>query len=289
LLGSHVDVSKVVTNPDRPAGRGMPVGGSPVKEAASGAGIDVLQPTTVRSPEFRALLADLGPDVCVVVAYGAILPPQLLAVPRLGFVNVHFSLLPAYRGAAPVQRALMDGAVETGVSIMVLTEGMDEGPVLDARAVAVEDDDTSGTLGRRLAREGAALLVSTIERYAGGEITPVAQDDSLATYAPKVTSDDARISWAQPPNAICNLVRALAPAPGAWTTFRTKRVKVHAVTPVNVRKRLAPGEIMVDEKLVAGTGGAPLEVVAAQMEGRRPFPGAELARGLRPEAGERFE
>ena len=166
----------MVTNPDRPAGRGMRVTGSPVKQRAVAAGLEVLQPERPRDAALAAALQRIAPDVAVVVAYGKILPPALLAIPPLGFVNVHFSLLPAYRGAAPVQQALIDGRTETGVSLMVLTEGMDEGPVLAARPEPIYPSDTAGVLGDRLAAAGANLLVDTLPGYAAGAVTPVEQD-----------------------------------------------------------------------------------------------------------------
>lgn len=289
LRASEIEVAAVVTNPDRPAGRGLASSASPVKSAAEAAGIEVLQPSSARAPELESALRHLGPSVCVVVAYGKILPGDLLEVPPLGFVNVHFSLLPSYRGAAPVQHALLDGASETGVSIMVLTEGMDEGPVLDARRVAIGDDDNAGTLGDRLAHEGAALLTPTLTQYASGAVTPVPQDDSAASYAPKITPESARISWERQPEEIRDQVRALTPAPGAWTTFRGKRIRVQRVEPSSAVDHLAPGELRADGRLLAGTAGPPLEVETAQMEGKRSLPGTELARGLRLAAGERFE
>ena len=263
---------------------------SPVKEAALRAGVPVLQPGRARDPAFRIELERIGPDVCVVVAYGRILPKELLEVPRLGFVNVHFSLLPAYRGAAPVQRAVMDGLNVTGVSIMVLTEGMDEGPVLATEALAIEHDDSAGTLGDRLALVGAELLVPSVMKYADGSLAPVPQDGSRATYAPKIGSEEARISWDRDAGAIRNHVRGLNPAPGAWTTFRARRVKIARVELVDDEGvPLAPGELRADDALIAGTGSGPLEITSAQMEGRKEMNGAALARGLRLEPGDRFD
>ncbi|HEY7875038.1 MAG TPA: methionyl-tRNA formyltransferase, partial [Actinomycetota bacterium] len=175
LVASGADIPAVVTNPDRPAGRGMKLQPSPVKRAALVAGLDVLQPASAKDPDLAGALESTAPDVAVVVAYGKILPAALLEIPRKGFVNVHFSLLPAYRGAAPVQRALMDGLDRTGVSIMVLTEGMDEGPVLATEEIAVAPEETAGEVGERLAALGAEALVSALPGYLSGDLMPEPQ------------------------------------------------------------------------------------------------------------------
>lgn len=286
-MRSENEVVAVVTNPDRPAGRGMDVRPSPVKAAALDAGIHVLQPAKARDPGFNDALAELAPDCCVVVAYGKILPGSLLAVPPLGFVNVHFSLLPAYRGAAPVQRALMDGVRQTGVSIMVLTEGMDEGPVLATEALAVHDEDTAGDVGDKLAQTGARLLVEALRDYSSGALRPVEQDHERATYAPKITTDEARIDWTSPATRIRDLVRALNPAPGAWTTVGDKRLKVFKVAPADA-VGLGPGELMADGELAVGTGSDALALDDVQPAGGRRMSGAEFSRGLRAASGVRL-
>ena len=283
MLASPIEVVAVVTNPDRPAGRGMKLTPSPVKTRAVEAGLRAIQPPRARDPELRAALTDLRPDVATVVAFGKILPPELLAVPRLGFVNVHFSLLPLYRGAAPVQRAIKDGRTETGVTIMALTEGMDEGPVLAAEPEPIRPDDTAGTLGERLARIGGPLLTRTLAALDEGSLTPREQDHSRATYAPKITPEEARIDWATSSAEIDRLVRALNPEPGAWTTLGGRRLKVHRVAPAP--GRLAPGEIVSNAGLVAGTGTGALALEEVQAAGGRRMSGAELARGLRTGAG----
>ncbi len=287
LLASDVEVVAVVTNPDRPAGRRLAPQAPPVKLQALEAGIEVLQPERAREPRLAERLEALGIDVATVVAYGKILPASLLRVPPLGFVNVHFSLLPAYRGAAPVQHALLDGATETGVSIMLLTEGMDEGPLLATERVAIDPRDTGGSLGERLARVGARLLVPVLKDYAVGRIVPQPQDERYATYAPKITEEDARIDWTKPAAAIRNLVRACNPSPGAWTTLGDRRLKVYAAeeTPGDA---LPPGELVADRELVAGTGDGTLRLEEVQLAGRRRMKGPELARGLRLLPGERL-
>ena len=288
LLASYIDVAGVVTNPDRPAGRGMDLRPSPVKEVAVEAGVEVKQPERARDPELAAWLRTTGAEVATVVAYGKILPGDLLEIPRLGFVNVHFSLLPAYRGAAPVQRALIDGVSETGVSIMVLTEGMDEGPVLATRSLAIGEDDSAGAVGDRLAQIGADLLVEILPSYADGSLQPVEQDHAAATYAPKISPEDARIDWNASATEIRNLVRGCNPVPGAWTVLDGRRIKVHRVRPSREVPGLAPGAAHVAESLFAGTRDVALELLDVQMEGKRRMTGSELAHGLRLAADARF-
>jgi methionyl-tRNA formyltransferase len=289
LIGAGIEVATVVTNPDRPAGRGMEVTASPVKVAAGKLGLDVLQPEKARAPEFIQEIEALAPDVAIVVAYGKILPQAMLdAVPR-GFVNLHFSLLPAYRGAAPVQRAIMDGLEITGISVMILTAGMDEGPVIATAEVRIEDDDTAGVLGARMAEVGARTLVDALPRYVAGELRPVEQDHSSATYAPKVTPEEARIDWTRSARQVRDFVRALNPVPGAWTMLRGRRVKVHRVEGVSVEEPLGPGELHVAGDLVVGAGDGKLALAEVQPAGKRRMSGAELARGLRPAEGEKLE
>lgn len=265
---------------------------SPVKVRAEAAGIEILQPERARSPELLGRVLQIAPDVAVVVAYGSILPKDLLdAVPR-GFVNVHFSLLPEYRGAAPVQRAVMDGKAETGVSIMVLTEGMDEGPVLAVARVPIEGAETAGELGERLAAIGGPLAVETLTSFTSGDLDPVPQDDDLATYAPKITSDDARVDWGRRALEIRNLVRGLNPAPGAWTTFRGERVKLHVVSFADGATDLdseIPGTILSGDELVVRTGDGMLRLDEVQPAGKKRMDGSEMKRGMRPAAGETFK
>lgn len=280
LLGTDVDIAAVVTTPDRPAGRGMAVRPSPVKEAAVAEGLTVIQPETARDQSLDARLRDIAPDAAVVVAYGRILPASLLAIPARGFVNVHFSLLPAYRGAAPVQRAIINGDKVTGVSIMVLTEGMDEGPVLARRELAIGPDDSAGKIGEKLAVEGAELLVEVLDGYVHGAREPVPQDDAAATYAPKITIEEARIDWSLPSVRVRDLVRGLDPVPGAWTTEGDRRLKVFRVRPTEVEP-VEPGRVIEGESLLVGTGDRPVELAEVQLAGKRRMTGNELVRGLR--------
>ena len=267
----------------------MEVQASPVKRAAQAAGLEVLQPPKARDEGFHEQIRSLAPDVAVVVAYGKILPPALLEIPPRGFVNVHFSLLPACRGAAPVQHAIIDGLDETGISIMVLTEGMDEGPILAEKTVSIGPDDTAGTLGERMAAIGADLLIPALEGYVDGRVQPVEQDHERATYAPKLTTDDARIDWSEPAGRIRNLVRGLNPAPGAWTMLGDGRLKIYATERMST-EGLKSGELgLRGDALVAGTGDAALSLTDVQLAGKKRMSGAELARGLRLAGGEALQ
>lgn len=257
---------------------------SPVKEAALAAGLEVIQVPKARDPELARRVAELEPDVAVVVAYGSILPGGLLEVPPKGFVNVHFSLLPRYRGAAPVQWAIRNGDATSGVSIMVLTEGMDEGPVLATEEEPIRPDDSTATLGERLAAIGADLLVRTLPAYVAGSLEPVPQDDDAATYAPKLTTADAEIDWSAPSAEIDNLVRALDPEPGAWSVLGGTRIKVFRTQPTEAIP-LAPGEVRAERGLVVGTGDGALVLVEVQPAGKRRMPAADFARGLRLQPG----
>ena len=287
-----------MTNPDKPSGRKLEPHAPPVKLVALEAGLDVLQPARPRGDDFRKRIAELVPDVATVVAYGKLLPRELLEVPRLGFVNVHFSLLPLYRGAAPVQRCLIDGCTRTGAAIMVLTEGMDEGPVLAVQEVEVSPDEDAGALGGRLAKIGGPLLVDSLRGYAAGTLQPREQDHSSATYAPKITNEETQIDWTQSAIAIRNLIRGLSPTPGAWTTLQGARLKVFRAEPAHLVTRagegpaplvLEPGEIRTTLGLHVGTGSGALDLTDVQLAGKRRMSGTELARGLRITPGDTFE
>lgn len=260
----------------------------PVKQAAIDAGLEVIQVERARDPELSTRLEALAPDVAIVVAYGSILPKNLLEVPRKGFVNLHFSLLPRYRGAAPVQRAIMNGDEVSGASVMVLTEGMDEGPVLAERELPIASDDTTQTYGARLAAIGAELLVETVASYLEGTVTPEPQDDSQATYAPKLTTEDARIDWRASARQIHDLVRALDPDPGAWTTLLGARLKVFKATPVE-RPGLSAGQVSIDgASVVVGTGDGAVDLEEVQPATKRRMAGSDFARGVRLSGDERM-
>ena len=282
LVGSGAEVVAAVSNPDRPSGRGMQLRPSPVKTAAEDLGLEVIQPERASSPELHGRLSELAPDVAVVVAYGSLLPGPLLEVPRCGFVNMHFSLLPEYRGAAPVQRAIMDGRSETGVSLMVLTEGMDEGPVLMTERVPITPWESAGELGRRLALVGAELLTPALVAYGDGRLVARPQDGTQATYASKIDTEQARIDWEWDADRIDRHTRALDPVPGAWTTFAGKRLKIFRVEVAVSDEDLGAGALAPGDELLIGTGTAPLRLLEGQLAGKRRMTGPDLARGLRP-------
>ncbi len=291
LLGSRHEVAAVVTRPDAPAGRGRRSARSPVAQRADAAGVPVLQPARASDPGFRAALADLAPDCCPVVAYGALIPPPVLAVPRLGWVNLHFSLLPAWRGAAPVQHALMAGDDVTGATTFLLEQGLDTGPVLGTTTTAVRGDDTAGTLLERLAAAGAELLVATLDGLEDGALRPQPQPADGVSSAPKLTPDDARVRWDAPAHAVDRRVRACTPAPGAWTTWRGQRLKLGPVRPVDQvlphEHPLAPGELRHDARgVLVGTASHPVALGEVQPAGKRVMPAADWARGARPALGE---
>ena len=281
LLASRHDVVAVVTRPDAPAGRGRALRPSPVRVVAEQAGLPVLTPVHPRDEEFVAALRRLAPDCCPVVAYGALVPQPVLDVPRLGWVNLHFSLLPAWRGAAPVQRAVLAGDEVTGATTFLLEKGMDTGPVLGVLTEQVRPSDTSGDLLGRLAEAGAGLLVATLDALEGGELSPAPQPADGVSLAPKLTVPDARVDWTAPALRVDRLIRACTPAPGAWTTLRGRRVRLGPVTITD--SHLAPGTIDGD---LVGTGTTTVRLGAVRPEGKADMAAASWLRGLRLEAGE---
>ncbi len=289
LLGSRHEVVAVLTRPDAGAGRGRRQSPSPVAEVALEAGVEVLRPE--RPAHALERLVELAPDCCPVVAYGHLLRREVLDVPRLGWVNLHFSLLPAWRGAAPVQRALMAGDEITGATTFVLDEGMDTGPVLGTLTEAVRPRDTSGDLLDRLGTAGAQLLVASLDALEDDAVTAVPQPAEGVSLAPKVEVDDARVPWTAPALAVDRLVRACTPAPGAWTTWRDQRAKLGPVEPAAdvPEGDLAPGELLVGRReVLVGTGSGPVRLGTVQPAGKKALPAADWARGVRPEPGERF-
>jgi methionyl-tRNA formyltransferase len=292
LLASAHQVVAAVTRPDRPRDRrgGTPQP-SPVKQAALAAGLPVLQPTGGRDPELPAALAAFGADLGVSCAFGYLLPdPVLAAFPR-GIINLHFSLLPAYRGAAPVQRALLDGVEVTGVTTFVIDAGMDTGPMLLAAEVPVRPDEDAGALTARLAEVGARLTVETLDALEAGQVEPRPQPEAGASLAPKVTAEEARLDFTRPAARLANAVRAFTPAPGAWTTHRGRRLKVtRAAVADGAEGGLAPGQLQVGPggRLLVGTADRPLALLEVRPEGRRAMTGAEFARGARLGPDERL-
>ena len=283
LLASDHEVAAVVTRPDAPAGRGRTLRPSPVRERAEAAGVEVLTPVHPRDEGFQARLRELAPDCCPVVAYGALVPQAVLDVPVHGWVNLHFSLLPAWRGAAPVQHALLHGDEITGATTFRLEAGMDTGPVYGVTTEQVRPTDTSGDLLERLAVSGAGLLVATLDGIARGELRPVPQPSEGVSLAPKITVDDARVDWSAPAVRVDRLVRACTPAPGAWTTLRGKRVKLGPVSLTD--EVLPPGEVAGD---LVGTATTAVRLGGVRPEGKGAMPAADWLRGLRLEPGERF-
>ena len=283
LLASRHDVVAVVTRPDAPAGRGRTLRPSPVRERAEAAGIEVLTPDHPRDEAFQERLRAIAPDCCPVVAYGALVPQPVLDIPRHGWVNLHFSLLPAWRGAAPVQHALLHGDEVTGATTFRLEAGMDTGPVYGVTTEDVRPADTAGDLLERLAVAGAGLLVATLDGIEDGVLEPRPQPTDGVSLAPKITVADARVDWTAPALHVDRRIRACTPAPGAWTTFRDKRVKLGPVTPTDAR--LAPGEVR--DGLV-GTATTAVRLGGVRPEGKGAMPAADWLRGLRIEPGERF-
>ena len=285
------EVVAVVTRPDAPSGRGRTLHRSPIGALADEAGIRVLTPARPGQPEFVDALRDLAPDCCPVVAYGALVPRAALDVPRHGWVNLHFSLLPAWRGAAPVQAALRHGDDITGATTFQLEEGLDTGPVYGVVTEPVRADDTAGALLERLARSGAGLLLATLDGIADGTLTPRPQPSDGISHAPKVTVADARVDWAAPPTPIDRLVRSVTPEPGAWTSFRDGRLGLGPLRAASaaggVVPELKPGELHAEKRRVlVGTGGAPLELGEVRPVGKRAMPAPDWARGVRIEPGE---
>lgn len=280
LEAPDIDVAVVVTNPDRPAGRGYELTPPPVKVAASAAGVPVWQPQ--RPIEIAEDLRGLGLDACAVVAYGAILPSAVLETTRHGFVNLHFSLLPAWRGAAPVVHSILAGDETTGVTCFVLDEGMDTGPVLVRVPTPVEPEETAGVLTRRLAELGAPALVEALRGLHAGTIEPQPQEHGQATYAPKVGSDDAVIDWDASAAHIDRHVRAFNPVPGAHTTFEGARLKIHLARPVSGSG--PPGQVLrVDEDgPVVACGDQAVLLVEVQPAGKARMSGVAFANGYAP-------
>jgi len=280
------EVVAVVTRPPARAGRGRKMSASPVAELAAERGVPVLTPSKPSEPEFLDQLRALRVECCPVVAYGALLPPAALAAAPHGWVNLHFSLLPAWRGAAPVQHAVLHGDDVTGASTFLIEQGLDTGPVYGVVTESIRPTDTAGDLLQRLAVSGAGLMVATLDGIADGSLVAVPQPGDGISLAPKITVDDARVRWEQPGRHVDRAVRACTPAPGAWTTFRGERLKLGPVRLRGVRD-LAPGELAVGKSAVTvGTGSLDVELGTVQAPGKRPMPALDWARGARPEAGE---
>ncbi|AEN08806.1 MULTISPECIES: methionyl-tRNA formyltransferase [unclassified Streptomyces] len=287
IASERHEVAAVVTRPDAPAGRGRRLVASPVAERAEEAGIEILKPARPRDEDFLARLREIAPDCCPVVAYGALLPKSALEVPARGWVNLHFSLLPAWRGAAPVQHSVMAGDEVTGASTFLIEEGLDSGPVYGVLTEEVRPTDTSGDLLTRLAFAGAGLLAATMDGIEDGTLHAVPQPAEGITLAPKITVEDAQVRWAEPALRVDRVVRGCTPAPGAWTLFRGERLKLVQAVPVPDRTDLAPGELSAGKNNVyVGTGSYAVELLWVQPQGKKPMRAADWARGVRIAHGE---
>lgn len=279
LLDSAHEVIAVVSRPDAPSGRGRTLHASPVGSRAAELGIEVLKPARPREPEFVSRLAELAPDCCPVVAYGALIPQHVLDIPTRGWVNLHFSLLPAWRGAAPVQHAVLAGDEVTGATTFRLVAELDAGPVFGRISDPIGPHDTSGDLLSRLASSGARLLVDTLDGIADETLTAADQPSDGVTFAPKLSVEDARIVWADPAVTVDRRVRACSPAPGAWSTFRGERLKVSSVSITDLS--LPPGLLQVTKRTVlVGTGTTAVELGPVQPQGKKPMAAADWARGI---------
>jgi methionyl-tRNA formyltransferase len=281
-------VVAVLTRPDAPSGRGRRTSRSPVAERADAAGIPVLQPRSPREPEFLETLRGLAVDCAPVVAYGALVPPAALELPRHGWVNLHFSLLPAWRGAAPVQHAIMAGDEVTGASTFRIEAGLDTGPVYGTVTEPIGPRDTAGDLLARLAVSGAGLLVATLDGIAAGALVAEPQPAEGISLAPRIEPADARVDWALPAYVVDRRVRGVTPAPGAWTTWRGDRLRLGPVQP-HPAEDLAPGEVSVrPDGVLVGAGRCAVRLGEVQPAGKRMVAAADWARGARPDAGERM-
>ncbi len=276
----------VVTRPDAPAGRGRKLVASPVAQRAEELGVPVLKPEHPRDPDFQAKLEELQPDCCPVVAYGALLPQSALDIPVHGWVNLHFSLLPAWRGAAPVQHAIWAGDEITGATTFRIVKELDAGPTFGVVTETVRPTDTAGDLLTRLAHSGAGLLVATLDGIEDGSLEAREQPADGVSFAPKILVEDAEIDWSEPALAVDRRIRACTPGPGAWSTYGGERIKIGPVTLTEGRERLAPGMLEVTKKAVfVGTATEPVQLGEVKAFGKKQMPAADWARGVRLASG----
>jgi methionyl-tRNA formyltransferase len=293
LLGTDFKVVAVYTQPDRKAGRGQQVMSSPVKRLALSQGLEIVQIETFRETGAIERLAALAPDLIVVAAFGLILPAEVLNLPRFGCLNVHPSLLPRHRGASPVAAAILQGDEITGVTIMLLDAGMDTGPILNQREMLISDKDTTGSLGLKLSKIGAELLVETLPLWIEGRIKPSPQNESEATYSKMINKEDGEIDWRLSTRELWRRVRAFDPWPGSYTIWRGKRLKLIKVLPLYGEESGEPGKVisLSPQKPVrvgVQTGDGVLELVEVQLEGKREIPAEEFVRGQRDFVGSRL-
>ncbi|HEY1641464.1 MAG TPA: methionyl-tRNA formyltransferase [Streptosporangiaceae bacterium] len=307
LIGSRHEVAAVLTRPDAPAGRGRKVSPSPVASRAAEAGVEVLRPARPRDPDFVARLREIAPDCCPVVAYGALIPDHVLEIPPQGWVNLHFSLLPAWRGAAPVQNAIRHGDDVTGATTFRLVHDLDAGPTFGMLTEPIQPADTAGSLLQRLSIAGAGLLVTTLDLIESGELEARPQPADGISFAPKVSTADAEVDWKLPAAAVSRLIRASTPAPGAWTVLDGTRLKLGPVTEARPAAAPAtgpatgagadgarseageppgPGELRVlRDRVLVGTATWPVQLGEVQADGKRRMQAADWARGLRGHDG----
>jgi methionyl-tRNA formyltransferase len=279
-LARFAEISGVVCQPDRPAGRGLQMKPPEVKLAAQALGLEVIQPTRVRDGALENWLREQRADVALVMAYGRILPAGVLSAPALGCVNLHASLLPRYRGAAPIQWAIVRGETETGISLMQMDEGLDTGPVFVQRALPIGPEETAGELAARLSQLAAEVTRDELPRLIRGELQPVPQDASLASHAPLLEREHGQIDWSRGAQSIHDLVRGFAPRPSAVTSVDGQRLRITAVRLASPVPPLPPGEVRVERpRVLIGTGDAALELVRAQLEGKRELAAIDLVNG----------
>jgi len=291
LADSYFQVAAVVTQPDRPRGRGKKTASSPVKDAALEAGISVYQPEKIKSESSLDYFKRLMPDVVVIIAYGQIIPPSLIAIPRLGWINLHGSLLPKYRGAAPINWAIVNGEKLTGLTTMQIDAGLDTGPMLLKYQTGIGPDETALDLYAQLAEAGAPLIVETLKKLDRGEIAPTPQDNSQASLAPPLKKEDGRIDWSLPAPNIYNRIRGLQPWPGAFTTFRGATCRIWGKPLKPVAAGGTPGIILPTQEdglLVICGGSTVMHVEQVQLEGRNRISDREFMNGARIEPGEHF-
>ncbi|MBI4950283.1 MAG: methionyl-tRNA formyltransferase [Deltaproteobacteria bacterium] len=290
LIKAGYEVSAVVTRQDKPRGRGLVVVESPVKEAALRNNIAVIEPLSMRDEAFKEALLSISPDIIAVVAYGKILPPSILELPPKGCINLHASLLPKYRGAAPINWAIINGEKTTGVSTMLMDKGMDTGPILLKEETAIGEDETAEGLGKRLSEIGSSLLAETINRVLERSVTPAPQDERDATWAPILKKGDGRIDWKKDARLVKCLIRGVVPWPGAHTLWRDSLLKIHSGLVIDADTGEAPGTItgLSRDGIEAACGKGTFVITGLQPENRKKITAAEFIQGYRIIKGERF-
>jgi methionyl-tRNA formyltransferase len=281
LVAAGFEVPLVVTRPDKPAGRGKHVQAPAVKQRAQALGLPVFQPPTLKKPEPQEQLRAVGADAIAVVAFGAILPVEVLEMTRLGAINVHASLLPKYRGSSPINWAIVNGEAESGVTTMYMAEGLDTGDILLQRAIPLDPRETAATLHDKLADLGGPLLVETLQRLAAGTLTATPQDDAASSYIPKLTRDDGLLDWSLPAATLDRRIRGFTPWPGAFTFWDARRLNVRAARPVSTVPNHSPGQVeaVTPDAVLVATGDGCLALTEVQLEGKRPLPIATFLAG----------